>query len=137
MNLKRKPLTYRLLMVVMSILAFSTYALAQYTTGTVQGTVLDPSGAVVKGARITLRSLETNQSRTFKTSGDGVYLFAAVTPGHYDLTAEAAGFAKVVTSLAATSNDTITQNIKLAVASEGTTVRVEALAAAAFSEQCL
>jgi hypothetical protein len=133
MIFKGNPLTFRLLIAAVSILAFSTLAFAQYTTGTVQGTVLDPSGAVVKGAKITLRNVETNQAHTFSTGEDGVYLFAAVSPGRYELTAEAQGFAKVITSLATTSNATITQNIKLTVAAAGTTVKVEALAAAEFN----
>jgi hypothetical protein len=98
----------------------------------VQGTVFDPAGAIVQGATITLRSLDTNQAHTFTTRGDGVYLFAAVPPGRYALSAEANGFAKVITQLATTSNATVTQNIKLTIAAGGATVEVNALAAAQF-----
>ena len=88
---------------VFGLILLSTWALflpgntwAQYTTGGVQGTVLDSSGAVVKDAIVTLHSRETNAVRTFATGADGVYLFAAVPPGYYALTAEASGFAKSI-----------------------------------------
>jgi hypothetical protein len=113
-------------------LVISSVGFAQYTTGTVQGTILDPSGAVVRRAQVNLRNVETNAIRTFTTGEDGVYLFAAVTPGRYELIAEAKGFAKVVTLLATTSNGTVNQNVKLSVSAQGTTVTVEALAAEAF-----
>ena len=74
---------------------------AQYTTGTVQGTVTDPTGAVVPSGTVTLRSLETNASRQFNSGTDGIYYFSAVPPGRYELSVEASGFTKAVVQFAA------------------------------------
>ncbi len=132
MHFKGKNWVVGILFGVIVSLVFSPGAFAQYTTGTVQGTIFDPSGAVVHEAQVTLRSVETNAVRTFTTGEDGVYVFSAVTPGRYELVTEAQGFAKVVTLLATTSNATLNQNVKLAVSAQGATVTVEALAASAF-----
>jgi hypothetical protein len=113
-------------------LVLSSAAFAQYTTGNVQGTVFDPGGATVKDVTVTLRSRDTNVTRAFTTRADGVYLFAAVPPGYYDLTAEAKGFAKATATVIATSSGTVTENLTLTLAGQGTTVTVQALAAADF-----
>ena len=108
------------------------FSFAQYTTGSLQGSVLDDSGAVVKGAHIALRNLGTNQVREFVTGEDGLYLFAALPPGAYELTAESAGFAKIVTKLSASSNTRVTENLHLKVASTGESIVVDSGAVAAF-----
>jgi len=127
-----KPMTVKLWL-ALAILAFMpSFALAQYTTGSVQGSVLDASGAVVKGAHIQLRNVGTNQIRDFVTGDDGLYLFSAVVPGAYEVTAESAGFAKIVAKINASSNTRLTENLHLKVASAGATVVVEAGAAAEF-----
>jgi hypothetical protein len=125
---------------VFGLILLSTWALflpgnawAQYTTGGVQGTVLDSSGAVVKDAIVTLHSRETNAVRTFTTGADGVYLFAAVPPGYYALTAEASGFLKSSASILTTSNASVGANLTLSVAGQGTTVTVQDLAGANFN----
>jgi Carboxypeptidase regulatory-like domain len=104
--------------------------IAQYTTGTVQGTVFDPSGAVIPNATVTLRNTETNATRSFKTGPDGIYVFPAVPPGPYEVSAEASGFARVAAQFAAVASQTVTQDMKLAVSGTATTVQVEVQAAA-------
>jgi len=98
-------------------------ALAQYTTGTVQGTVVDPNGAVVPNAAVELRNLNTNVSRTFTTGTNGLYYFAAVPPGNYTVTVAAKGFAKNTVQVNAAASQTVTQDFKLGVA--GTTQTIE------------
>jgi hypothetical protein len=62
-------------------------------TGTVSGTVLDPSGAAVVNAEVTLRNLDTGLVRTLKTSTSGSYEFLSVPVGeHYSVQVEASGF---------------------------------------------
>ena len=103
---------------------------AQYTTGTVQGTVFDPNGGVVAGATVTLRNLNTNVAQTFKTGTDGVYLFAAVLPGPYEVSAEATGFSKVASQFTAAASKTTTQDLRMTIQSQTATVVVSAEAAA-------
>src|SRR5215472_16536055 len=68
---------------------------AQYRTS-IQGTVTDPSGAVVPDATVTLTNNETNQTLQATTSSAGVYTFSALLPSTYTLTVEKAGFQKQV-----------------------------------------
>jgi hypothetical protein len=67
-------------------------ALAQQTTGSVQGTVLDESKAAVPGATLELRNVATNVVRTQVSDPQGRYLFNFVPPGTYDLRATLSGF---------------------------------------------
>ncbi len=115
--------------VAMTIGASAIYG--QYTTGTVQGTIFDPTGAVVPNATVVLQSLETNATRTFNAGNDGIYYFAAVPPGRYELTVEASGFSKAAAQFDAVASQTITQDIKLALRGTNATVEVNAQAAAA------
>ena len=61
------------------------------TTGDVAGVVKDATGAVVPGAVVTVRSVETNQVRTVKTSASGEYRFSLLQPGDYEIAATSAG----------------------------------------------
>lgn len=97
---------------------------AQFTVGRVEGTVLDSSGAVVVGAGVTLRSLETNASRSFVTGPLGFYVFFAVPPGKYQLSAAAPRFVARTVDIAVVTSQTITQNLTLEVGATPTTVTV-------------
>lgn len=65
---------------------------AQFSSA-VQGNVLDPSGAAVPNAMVTLVNVETNVTQTAKSDAAGVYRFVSLPPGHYTVSATAAGFA--------------------------------------------
>jgi len=97
---------------------------AQYTTGTVQGTVTDPTGAVVPNGTVVLRNVDTNASRQFNSGTDGIYYFSAVPPGRYELSVEAPGFTKAVVQFAALASQTVTQDVKLSLAATSTAVEV-------------
>ena len=71
---------------------------AQVTTGTIVGTVMDSTGAVVPAATVTVRNLETGISRTQTTDSAGRYRAPQLPLGNYDVTTEAAGFQTVVRS---------------------------------------
>jgi hypothetical protein len=62
------------------------------TTGTVLGTVADPSGATIVDASVVLRNTATNAQVTQNTNGAGQYTFANVTPGVYEIAVKKAGF---------------------------------------------
>ena len=74
-------------------MVLATSLLAQSAgTGALTGTVNDPTGAVVPGVTVLLVSLETNQSRTVTTGGDGAYKFSLLPPGNYSVRFSAPGF---------------------------------------------
>jgi hypothetical protein len=69
---------------------------AQTTTAAFQGTVTDPSGAVLAGAQVTASNLETGMKRTATTSAEGRYLINQIPPGSYQVTVSMDGFETLV-----------------------------------------
>jgi hypothetical protein len=65
---------------------------AQGTTGTITGTVTDPSGSVVAGAKLTVKQIDTNITRTLISSDAGTYKATMLQPGHYSVKIEKPGF---------------------------------------------
>jgi outer membrane receptor protein involved in Fe transport len=78
-----------------ALLLASSSALAQTVTGTLQGTVSDAKGAVVAGAEIVIRNMETGQERTVQTNSEGAFTAAFLPLGRYTVTASSPGFSKV------------------------------------------
>src|SRR5262249_52799962 len=68
----------------------------QTSTGGLSGTVSDPAGAVVAGARLVLINLETNDSRRGASNEIGFYSFPALPAGRYKVEVEHAGFKRFV-----------------------------------------
>ena len=62
------------------------------TTGTLRGTVQDPAGLGIPGAKVTATLEETQVTRVTTTNSSGVYEFASVAVGHYSISVEATGF---------------------------------------------
>lgn len=78
---------------VLLALGFASMQLpAQITMGGVAGTVKDPTGAVVKGAQITLTNQATQVVQTTQSTVTGTYVFPSVTVGTYTLRVDAPGF---------------------------------------------
>lgn len=73
-------------------------ALAQvdYATATLKGTVSDPQGAVIVGATVTATNSTTGIAKSANSASDGRYQIPALTPGLYQISVEAKGFAKEV-----------------------------------------
>jgi hypothetical protein len=69
---------------------------AQADTGSIQGTITDQSGAVIPGAKVSLKNEGTNLTITVTSAADGSYIFTPVRIGTYAVSAEAAGFAKAI-----------------------------------------
>lgn len=65
---------------------------AQWTEGTITGTVTDPTGAAVQGAKVVVTSQATGLSREFETDAIGYYRVPHLRPGKYAVRVEASGF---------------------------------------------
>ena len=65
---------------------------AQTTYGSITGSVVDPSGAVVPEAQVTLTNLGTQEKKTQQSGADGLYEFVNLPPGRYRLDVEKQGF---------------------------------------------
>jgi hypothetical protein len=118
--------------VVLSLFSFclgSGRAWAQIVTGSISGTVTDSTGAVISGAELTLTNTQTGVSQSVISGSAGVYVFEAVNPGTYNLTAEAKAFKRfVVTDIRAHTQDNLTIEVRLTVGSTDTQVTVTAAA---------
>jgi len=96
-------------------------------TGTVLGTVTDPSGAVVGSAQIELTNTATGTKSNATASAQGRYAFPAVTPGPYTVTARATGFrVTAVTGVNVEVNTSSTVNLKLEIGELTSTIEVTA-----------
>src|SRR6266567_7616384 len=78
------------------IVTSPTAAQTQITTGTIQGTVTDANGAIVPGATVVIKNLDTNLSRRLTTDEGGRFVALALPPGPYSVTVSKQGFATAV-----------------------------------------
>ena len=109
----------------------TTYALGQgITTGSLSGTVVDPQGAVIVGAKVTATNTATNQSASDATNSNGAYSIRQLPPGTYSVTITAPNFQtlNVKNVGVSTGVDTAMGAQKMAVGATSETVTVEATA---------
>ena len=97
-------------------------------SGDLTGTVMDPSGAVVSGAAVTLQSTTTGETRKTTTTASGVYRFALLPPGTYNITVSAQGFSKAETKASVNVGQTNIADVKMAVGATSQTVEVTSIA---------
>ncbi len=116
-----------ILILTVLVAGFATAAFGQVTAGAVTGSVLDPNGAVVQNATVTLRNEATGQVLTTQSTGSGSYNFPNVPIGSFTLTVESTGFQPVTQTIAVSLNQTTTVNATLQTTGvAGTTVEVTA-----------
>ncbi len=101
---------------------------AQLVTGTISGRVVDPTGAVIASASVTLVNEGTGASRNTVTNEDGVFVFPSVPPGIYTLKVGREGFrAFQRTGNVLTANERLSVgNLELTIGSVAETVTVTA-----------
>lgn len=121
----------RLLLVCTILLLHGLAAVtfAQDVTARIDGQVVDPAGAVVMGATITLTNTKTGEVRTVESNDNGQYTLTLIPPGTYDLSVKAQGFKEYLSKgLELSVNDRKTINIPLetGAVSESVTVTAEA-----------
>ncbi len=81
----------RTILLLAGAVLFVTVAHAQFRAG-IQGTVTDSTGAIVKGAKITVTSQETGASQEAITNDEGFYSVSHLGPGLYTINASLTGF---------------------------------------------
>ncbi len=99
---------------------------AQIDTGSINGTVTDPSGAVMGNAQITARNTGTNATRSVKTAGNGTYTLADLPAAIYDVTVTVAGFETLMETVEVTVSGHATLDAKLIVGQGAEKVTVTA-----------
>ena len=73
-----------------------SYGQASAGTGSFSGVLTDPSGAVIPGAEVVVRNVDTNVSRSVTSNEVGRYEVVALQPGPYEIRAAKSGFARLV-----------------------------------------
>src|SRR5215470_16376197 len=117
------------LLILLLVLIWPASAAGQVdvSTATLKGTVLDPNGAVVAGATITVTNPEKGISKTTKSGSDGIYQIPLLPPGSYDLQVDATGFSReVVRNLQLTIGQIVVFDVNLRVGAVSTVVEVTA-----------
>lgn len=119
------------------VLLASISLLGQTTlsTGSITGTVTDPSGALVSDARIQISNLGTGQKAELTSNASGSFTSAPLPPGNYKVQISAKGFNTQNQTVTVQVGNTATVNAKLAVGQESTVVDVQGTTVAVNTEQ--
>src|SRR5436190_23238600 len=113
------------------LIACFTPSLSAQFTSAIDGTVTDPSGAVVPSATLAIENAATGIKATVRTSASGYFRFPALPASTFRLTATAAGFKTTqMNDLRLEVGETRTVNLALEIGAAATAVSVEARAAA-------
>ena len=108
-----------------AILLVAPFAGAQSTGGRIRGTVTDPSGSAIAGAKVILINEATNITRDTEAGANGEYLFIEVPVGSYELDVVQQGFKKYVRKgIGLDLNEVITVDIPLALGTSAEAVEV-------------
>src|SRR5580658_9668597 len=124
-----KPFLSTVSRFVVFLFLITAFLKGQSSDVIVSGTITDPSGAVVAGATVTAKNNDTGVLTTTQTNGSGVYVFPPLLYGHYDFSAEHAGFRKaVVENALLEAGAKLTLNQVLQIGTTAETIEVEASA---------
>ncbi len=125
-------LVFLVTFVLLSPAAFAQTTVAQ---GSIQGTVTDPTGAVVGGAKVSITNKGTAQVSTTTTSNSGTYSSGGLIPGNYVVRVEAKGFKTTAVPITVQVATTSSGNVKLEVGQESQVVEVQGATIAVNTEQ--
>ncbi len=112
-------------------------AQATISTGSIQGTILDPKGAVVASAKVTITNKGTGQRITPEVTSAGEYNSGPLIPGDYVLRVEASGFKTVEKTLTVQLGVIASGNVTLELGSETIVINVEASAITVNLQQAI
>jgi len=116
------------LFAALTLVALPPSALAQSTisTGSIQGTVTDPSGAALSGAKVTITDQATGKSESLTTNSAGVYNSGPLLPGTYKVGVTGAGFRTTTGVITVLVGNSASFNTRLQLGQESQTVEVQA-----------
>lgn len=117
------------------LLSPQAWSQATNTSGSIQGTITDPSGAILPGATVLITNSGTKQNKSVTTDSAGFYTSGPLTPGSYTITVTDAGFSQVQATAVVQISTISTNNYKLAVGTSAQVVTVEANGIQVNSEQ--
>jgi hypothetical protein len=115
-----------LFLFVCSLSFFLSPVVAQTNSGSVAGTVTDPTGAIIPGATVTIQNPVSGYTRTAQSNSQGKFQFTNLPFNPYHLTVAASGFGSVAQDANVESAVPVNVQIALNVAGSSTTVTVDA-----------
>lgn len=124
-----------LTLAVLTLFSTSAFAQATIQSGNIQGTISDPGGLVVPGAKVTISNQATGQSLSFTANDNGFFNSGPLTPGNYKVRVEAKGFQTTEVTVPVQVGVISSGNTRLQVGSEGQVVTVEGTAIQVNTEQ--
>ncbi|MFB3920893.1 MAG: carboxypeptidase regulatory-like domain-containing protein [Terriglobia bacterium] len=114
---------------IAAALLVTSQLMASLDRGAIRGTVTDPQGAVVPGAKIVVRNADTGVAIDLVTNSAGFYLAAELVPGKYSVRIEAQGFSPLdIKDVAVGAGATVTTDAELKVGATAQSVEVSAQA---------
>lgn len=109
------------------LLSFAAFAQSQATTGTIQGTIVDPNGAIINGASVTVKNTETGFERTVSSNSDGFFSAPLLPLGKYRVSTTASGFSEtVLENVQVSVGQTLFLKIEMKIGGGVTTVDITA-----------
>jgi hypothetical protein len=119
--------TFGLTLILVGFLALPAFAAL---TGDLQGSLLDPKGAAVEGAKILVKNAATGAVREISTDGHGDFAALQLEIGDYEVRVEKTGFRSITANVLIKSGETTRLNLALELGQVSETVTVEGLAGA-------
>jgi carboxypeptidase family protein len=132
---RRVSLTLGFLMWILANTARPLIAQTTAGTGSIVGTVSDPSGAVVSGAEITITNVATGQVIRLRTNSSGAFNSGALIPGDYKTQVSAKGFNSAEARVTVLVGNAATANVSLLIGPENKVVEVRGSALEVNTEQ--
>src|SRR5258708_8423279 len=137
LNSPRPGFRFSLLALVTLFLVSSSLLLAQTTVsrGSMAGTVADPSGAVVGGAKIVISNTATGQTLDLTSNSAGAFSSGPLEPGNYKVQVSVKGFSSISQVVTVQVGNAATLNAKLQVGQESQVIEVQASEVQVNTEQ--
>jgi Carboxypeptidase regulatory-like domain len=120
---------------LLSLLSLSVSAQTTVSTGSIVGTVTDPTGAVIDGAKVAITNVATGQTINVTANSAGAFNSGALTPGEYKVQVSAKGFSSVSAVVTAQVGNTSSFNPKLPLGQESQIIEVQASEVQVNTEQ--
>ena len=123
--MKSRRVLFGFFCLALALLLTATASWSQsIVTGGIAGTVTDPTGAVVAGAKLTLNNAATGETLSATSGGSGEYIFSLLKPGNYTLTVTHEGFKTTSRTVTVQLGTTVAANVALEIGSSSMTVEV-------------
>jgi hypothetical protein len=122
-------------LLMLFLLAYPGFTQTTVGTGSIVGTVVDPSGAVVSGAKVTITNVATGQTINLTTNSAGAYNSGALIPGSYKSRVADKGFHTAEIGLTVLVGNTANGNVTLEIGQENQIIEVQASSVQVNTEQ--